>query len=220
MAPYGERVRVLPCGLSRRSGSAELTFYPHSSGMSSFYPDEREEKAALRTLIHNELARGRAEVAELLPYEDELVEERLRRETWSCPLRTLSEVIREQEVERIDLLKIDVEKSELDVLDGLAGDDWGKVEQAVVEVHDRGTQLHEVASRFRARGFEVALEQDDLYRGSDRHNLYALRQTFGREQAPARVAGDREATIDQAEERARKLREAMLRGRPRRPGRS
>lgn len=212
-APYGDRVRVVPCGLSSRAGSAELTFYPHSSGMSSFYPDQAEETAALRMLIRNELARGKTEMGELLRFEDELVEERLRGQTWTCPLRTLSEVIREHGVQRIDLLKIDVEKSELDVLDGLDDEDWGKVEQAVVEVHDREDKLREVSSRFQAHGFNVALEQDDLYLGSDRYNLYALRQTLAREQAPSRVPYDRTASLGRAEDRARKLRGAALRSR-------
>ena len=107
-APYGHRISLFNCGLSRTAGSAELTFYPHSSGMSSFYPDEREEKAALRTLIHNELAQGKEGVEDVLRYEEELVEQRFKSETWTCPLRTLSAVIREQGVTRIDLLKIDV----------------------------------------------------------------------------------------------------------------
>ncbi len=213
VAVFGDRVRVLPCGLSSRSGSAELTFYPHTSGMSSFYPDPREERAALRTLIKNEVSRGRAEVADLLRFEDELVEERLRSQTWTCTLRTLSEVIREERVERIDLLKIDVEKSELDVLDGLEADDWGKIEQAVVEVHDRGDQLQEVANRFRQHDFEVALEQDDLYLGSDRYNLYAVRRALAGTPRSAPAAENRSSALDRAEDRARKLRAASLRGR-------
>jgi phthiocerol/phenolphthiocerol synthesis type-I polyketide synthase E len=216
-APYGERVALFECGLARRAGSAELTFYPHSSGMSSFYPDESEEKAALRTLIHNERAQGKAGVAELLRYEDELVEQRFRKEAWTCPLRTLSEVLRERSVARIDLLKVDVEKSETEVLAGLAEEDWAKVEQAVVEVHDLGDRLRELEGLFRARGFAVTLEQDDLYRGSDRWNLYAVRAHIGSEPAASggiRPAVDRAASVQRAEERARRSRAALRRGRP------
>jgi phthiocerol/phenolphthiocerol synthesis type-I polyketide synthase E len=218
-APYGDRVTLFNCGLSRAAGSADLTFYPHSSGMSSFYPDEREEKAALRTLIHNELAQGKEGVADILQYEEELVEQRFKSETWTCPLRTLSDVIREQGVARIDLLKIDVEKSELDVLAGLADDDWGKIEQAVLEVHDLGNRLREVTDLFRARGFAVTLEQEDLYRGSDRWNLYALREHLGgfdlahSASSDAARRPDRAGSLSRAEERARKLRESMRKGR-------
>jgi FkbM family methyltransferase len=212
-APYGDRVSLVNCGLSRTAGSAELTFYPHSSGMSSFYPDEREEKAALRTLIHNELAQGKAGVEDILRYEDELVEQRFKSETWSCPLRTLSDVIRERSITRIDLLKVDVEKSEMDVLAGLADEDWGKIEQAVLEVHDLGDRLREVSALFRARGFAVTLEQEDLYRGSDRWNLYALREHLGGLDSPpshdAARRPDRAAALGRAEDRARRLRESM-----------
>jgi phthiocerol/phenolphthiocerol synthesis type-I polyketide synthase E len=220
-APYGAQVSLFNCGLSRAAGSADLTFYPHSSGMSSFYPDEREEKAALRTLIHNELAQGKEGVADILQYEEELVEQRFKSEAWTCPLRTLSDVIREQGVMRIDLLKVDVEKSELDVLAGLADDDWGKIEQAVLEVHDLGDRLREASDLFRGHGFAVTLEQEDLYKGSDRWNLYALREHLdGFDLAhPANAPDtarrpDRAGSLSRAEERARKLRESMRKGRP------
>lgn len=212
-APFGDRVALFNCGLSSRAGNAELTFYPHSSGMSSFYPDEREEKAALRTLIRNERERGREGIEAILRYEDELVEQRFRKETWTCPLRALSEVLRGRPVPRIDLLKIDVEKSEMDVLAGLSIEDWAKVEQVVLEVHDLGDRLREVSGLLRSRGFAVTLEQDDLYRGSDRWNLYALREHIGAGTAGSiRRGGHAAAAIRRAEERARRLRETMQKG--------
>jgi len=212
-APYGDRISLFNCGLSRAAGSADLTFYPHSSGMSSFYPDEREEKAALRTLIHNELAQGKEGVEDVLRYEEELVEQRFKSETWTCPLRTLSDVIREHGVTRIDLLKVDVEKSEMDILAGMEDDDWGKIEQAVLEVHDLGDRLREISALFRAHGFAVTLEQEELYRGSDRWNLYALREHLGDRDAAGsgRARPDRSASLQRAEERGRKLREAARR---------
>lgn len=48
----------------------------------------------------------------------EIVENRLANKKFQCPLTTLSEVIDTQNVSRIDLLKIDVEKSEFQVLRG------------------------------------------------------------------------------------------------------
>jgi phthiocerol/phenolphthiocerol synthesis type-I polyketide synthase E len=202
-APYGDRIHLLNCGLSSQPGEAELTFYPHTSGMSSFYPNETEEREALRTLVRNEMARGKEGVEDLLQFEEELLAERLRHETLTCRLRTLSEVIREEGVATIDLLKIDVEKSEMDVLAGLDEADWPKVRQAVLEVHDLGDRLKQATALFRSHGFTVALDQDDLYRGSDRWNLYALRDPMGQRRP------DRAAALDRIEDRARKLREAM-----------
>lgn len=212
-ARYGDRVRLFNCGVSSRSGEARLTFYPWSSGMSSFYPDERQETSALRTLIRNELAQGRKEVEELLAFEDELIEQRFRSETWTCPLRTLADVVREEGLSRIDLLKVDVEKSEMDVLDGLDAETWAKVEQVVVEVHDLGSRLVDIRRLFRELGFAVALEQDDLYQGSDRYNLYALREHLrGAAAAFDHRRPDRAAALGRIEDRAKRLREAMRRG--------
>jgi len=63
----------------------------------------------------------------------ERVAERLTAEEIACQLKTISEVIRENGIERIDLLKVDAEKSESDVLAGIHEDDWRKIQQIVME---------------------------------------------------------------------------------------
>jgi FkbM family methyltransferase len=172
----GARVEVIPCGLGRQAGTAPLTFYPHTSGMSSFYPSAGEERAALSTLIRNQAAQ-RPEVAGVLAgYAEELAEQRLRSEVWECPVMRLSDLLAERSVETVDLLKVDVEKSEMDVLAGIDEADWERVRQIVLEVHDLGDRLREVRRLLRARGYSVWMEQEDLYAGSDRHNVYAIRE--------------------------------------------
>jgi FkbM family methyltransferase len=51
--------------------------------------------------------------------------------------KDIFEVIREGRVGRIDFLKIDVQKSEFDVLAGTDEADWPKIRQLVIEVQDR-----------------------------------------------------------------------------------
>src|SRR5262249_60403938 len=74
-----------------------------------------------------------------------LLEQVIRRavvtEHVECPMRTVSEIIREQQVPHIDLLKVDVEKAELDVLEGIEATDWPRIRQVVVEVHDLDGRL-------------------------------------------------------------------------------
>ena len=60
------------------------------------------------------------------------------------------------------------------VLAGIAERDRPKIWQAVVEVHVLGNRLLEMAELFRLRGFTVK-EQEEVYPGSDRHNLYGVR---------------------------------------------
>jgi len=85
--------------------------------------------------------------------------------------------LRDLAVERIDLLKVDVEKSELDVLLGIEGQDWPKIKQVVVEVHDLEQRVKKITALLKEHGFrKITLEQEPFFEGSSVFNLYALRQ--------------------------------------------
>lgn len=93
----------------------------------------------------------------------------------TCELRTVSEIIREQGVKQIDLLKVDVEKSELDVLLGIAEEDWSKIKQVVIEVHDIEHRLEKIVALLKEQGInEITVDQDPALKGSDIFNVYAL----------------------------------------------
>ena len=90
----------------------------------------------------------------------------------------LSDVIAEEGIERIDLLKINVEKSELDVLLGLDADDWPKIRQLVIEV-DRRRNLEPITSLLEMHGYDVLVEQDPLLRKTELCYVYAIRPSAG-----------------------------------------
>jgi hypothetical protein len=92
-----------------------------------------------------------------------------------CQLRSLSDVIREEGIDRIDLLKVDVEKSELDLLAGINSEDWPKIQQMVMEVHNVDQRLERIVSLIEGHGFEVTVDQDDWFSETSNHNLYAVR---------------------------------------------
>lgn len=70
-------------------------------------------------------------------------------------VRVLSEVMRRESIQRVQLLKIDVEGDELDVLLGLQATDWPKIDQVVVEVHDDNFRVSRVRSLLERHGFVV-----------------------------------------------------------------
>jgi phthiocerol/phenolphthiocerol synthesis type-I polyketide synthase E len=176
VARHGAAAQLFPYALSRAPGTAELTYYPLSSGMSSLYPDLAQEQAVLQAIIDNQIRRGETELAALLPHAEEYMAERFRQETFTCPVRTVSEMIAEMAVTHIQLLKIDVQKSEYDVLLGIEEADWPKIEQIVIEVHDIGGQLSTIRQLLAGKGYRVVVEQDALYAGSVIYNLYAVRE--------------------------------------------
>ncbi|HKI01526.1 MAG TPA: FkbM family methyltransferase [Thermoanaerobaculia bacterium] len=195
---------VFNVGLSDRARRASFTFYPNSPGMSSCYADEAEEREVLRTLLENQLAQGVAGMDQVIRHADDLLAERLKTEIFEVELRPLSEVIHELGTQRIDLLKIDVQKSEADVVAGIDEADWEKIEQVVLEVHDIGGRLGEMVRLLEARGFTVDACQDELYTGSTTYNLFARRDraSLARRTAPPRPG---------VEERARNLRLSLRR---------
>lgn len=172
---YEVNAKLFNFGISNETKTATFTFYPNSSGMSSFYADKEEEKEVLKAIMVNQLEQGMAGMEQVMEHADELLEERFKAQPFTCQLRTLSEAIGENNIDRIDLLKIDVQKSELDVLQGIKQNDWQKIQQIVIEVHDVEGRLEQITNLLKNQGYRVVSEQEDLYEGSNIHNVYAIR---------------------------------------------
>jgi FkbM family methyltransferase len=156
-----------PYGLGSRSGRTQITYYPAAASMSGLYADPEADRAVVRTAMLN-TGTSPGEV-------DASLKDRYRSETLRCELRTLSSVLRDLDLDHVDLLKIDVEGAELDVLEGIGDEDWPLIRQVVVEVHDRGRRGSLVESQLRRQGFHLETEQEPLMRGTDVHVVYATR---------------------------------------------
>ncbi|HSG40517.1 MAG TPA: FkbM family methyltransferase [Thermoanaerobaculia bacterium] len=187
-ASHGDAVRLFNRGLSSRPGTADFTFYFNSSGMSSFYADLAEERQALEAILRNQLRQGMEGMEGVMRHSEDLLEERFRFETFTCQLDTLSRVIRDEGIDRIDLLKIDVQKSEEEVVLGIEPEHWERIRQVVLEVHDVGGRLDRMTAALTERGFQVVAEQDDLYEESPIYNLYAVRPRAGGRASLGRVS--------------------------------
>ena len=176
-------VKLFPIALGEQEGFKEFTYFPRFSGMSglSDYADTGEGLRVVKNLLANEQRLGSAEAAVLLGEADEVLGTRFESTKMQCRVRTLSDVIREENVSRIDLLKIDVERAEMDVLLGIRPEDLPRISQIVMEVHDRAGQagesrLRTIVSYLQAHGFDVAAEQDELFEGTELYNVYARRR--------------------------------------------
>ena len=188
---YGEGVKLFNFGLSNRRASETFTFYPHYSMMSGQrgYAHAGGDVEVIKRYMRNRQEEEGADgMGALLEHADELLKERFEAVEYPAQLRTLSEVIAEEGVTRIDLLKIDVQRAELDVLRGIGDEHWPLVEQVVMEAHDAPGEasegrVAEIVALLEARGFEAVAEQDEVMRGTDRFNLYAVRR--GRRSADA-----------------------------------
>jgi len=154
-------------GLSDHPHRATLCHYPHVTAMTSLYADIGYDTGLTRMFLANsgfdatdiELMIAGRHVQQAIP----------------CRLRTASEVIAEENIEIVDLIKINVEKAECDVLAGLSDRDWPKVRQVVVQMHDMAGRLATMRSDFERRGFTVTTDQDPLLAGTDIYEMFAIR---------------------------------------------
>jgi len=172
---WGTAVKCLPFGLSRENKSADLTFFEGMSLLSGFYADAATEREVVRNYVLNQQPES-VDTQRLVVEVGELIEGRLRAKTVTAQLRTLSSMIAEEGIDRIDMLKVNVEKSELDVLMGLSAGDWPKVRQMVIEV-DRHENLEPITTMLEQHGFDVLVEQDPLLRRTELCYVYAIRPT-------------------------------------------
>ncbi|MDY7094443.1 MAG: MupA/Atu3671 family FMN-dependent luciferase-like monooxygenase [Acidobacteriota bacterium] len=195
---YGLGAQVFQCGVGEARQQAEFTFYPQMAGLSGRFPEEDAEttRSILETwfgqLPESELTGGKPEGEAL----DALVDEYLRSETFSCQIETVSEMIRRTGVEAIDLLKIDVERSEVQVLEGIEDEHWPLIRQTVLEIHSKEL-LEQVSDDLAARGFELQSEELIPVDGGDNvYMLYGVRPEF-RRSSPAASVGPAEPAAEE-----------------------
>lgn len=155
MAAYRVPVRIIEAGLGATDGAADFYFYPNNTALSGRYADETEDRQLVRDALrstHENVDDGAIDV---------VLRERITAEKVGSRLRRLSSVINELGIDKVDLLKIDVEKSEVDLLTGIEETDWGKIGQLVIEVHDIQERAARIRELLESLGFIVFDEQED-----------------------------------------------------------
>ncbi len=165
---YSSNIKAFPFGLSDKTKNETFTFYPHVSIMSGSHADLEEEKKTVRSHLIEDQSYKDSLSADVL---NDLLADRLKSEEFICSLKTISDVISEQNIEQIDLLKIDVEKSEYEVLAGINTDDWAKINQIVVEVHDSIKKLDKIVDLLKSKNYHVTTDEDAE---AGLHLLYAV----------------------------------------------
>jgi amino acid adenylation domain-containing protein/FkbM family methyltransferase len=192
---YVPGARVFNFGLASVEREEVFTYFPRYSMMSGqrSYADPEYDREVVKAFLANEQGQldalapatpaAREDGAELLRQADDLLRLRFEGEAEPSRLLRLSRVFADEKIERVDLLKIDVQRAELDVLLGIDAADRGKIAQIVMEIHDRpgaatAGRLGEITRLLTESGYEVVSEQDPLLAGTDRYNLYAWLPAF------------------------------------------
>lgn len=132
------QVQLHNCGISGKAGTATFAYYPRASCISTQFPnDSPEEKARTIKYIYSQMDRfptpAIANVLRMMfgftrPWlADRIFRYFYHRVNVSCQLRTLPEILAEYQLNRVDLLKVDAERAELEIMQSIPDDAWSKI---------------------------------------------------------------------------------------------
>jgi FkbM family methyltransferase len=183
-----KQFQVFPFGLSNRSEAVSFAYYPRANSLSTAYPDEKADlemvkKATLNNILYLDEAPLLLRCLRWMPgfLRSLILHYPLKRilhmRTVTCQMQTLSQFIQEHSINKIDLLKVDVEKSELDIFRGIEDHDWPKIKQVVVDVHDLDHRLEAMKVLLRRCGLgRIAVEQPPTLKNSNIYTVFAMRR--------------------------------------------
>lgn len=148
-------VHAYQCGLGSENTRLGLTFYPQMPGNSTLYAEDKNNQMKFVDEKHP--------ISQLMK-ETEYVEVEVRR---------LSDLLDEiPDLQRVDLLKVDVEGAELDALRGLEDRHWKLIQNIVVEICDSKGEFNTVKTLLKSMGFAVVTEKPDW--APEDLNMYML----------------------------------------------
>jgi FkbM family methyltransferase len=144
-------IHLFKYGLGEKEDTITFMYRPLVPTTSSRYDIEESDKNAFLNMIYNEkiAEKFHVKVPNIIKYIPRFMTYWLVTLAFyafnktkgkaipvECKISTLSKFISDKKITKIDLLKIDVEKSEIDVLSGISATDWGIINSIVLEIHD------------------------------------------------------------------------------------
>jgi len=173
---------VKQCGLSDVPGEAAFTYFPNTPALSTSLPDDWEHNPkAFQEAVKGTMKNPPKEMRWMKwipPFAAPLIAKQLLKgkKQVHCELKTVSTVIQEEQIEQIDLLKVDCEGAELKVLQGIAPEHWSRIRSTVIEVHDLDGRLDTIKALLIQNGFgPIHVEREQGLENTLMYNLYATR---------------------------------------------
>ncbi|MGV8003061.1 amino acid adenylation domain-containing protein [Photorhabdus temperata subsp. temperata] len=177
---HGCEGRVFAAGCGAKHEKRRFTWYEGSSLTSGFFADTDSDRKIVKAAAAKSLAEAGGEQAVLVEEIGDLVADRMVARHIELEVRPLSALLAEINEPVIHLLKIDVERAELEVLAGIDTQDWPRIEQIILEVEDIDGQLRQVSELLGAKGYRLAVEKSEHFPDVDMYMVYATRAEVSR----------------------------------------
>ncbi|MGF6889230.1 FkbM family methyltransferase [Nocardia sp. GAS34] len=163
--PHGVSLQV---AVGAVPGIMPFTWYPRASANSGLYADREGDGETTKIFLRNS------------GLDDESIEHITAGlhdgEQIDVAVTTVSAILAEHApTAEIGLLKVDVERAELDVLRGITEVDWRRIRAVVAEVHDTDGRLAQFCDLLGRHGLSPHRRQDPSLTGTELHEIYAAR---------------------------------------------
>jgi len=179
----GGDLKLYNIGLADRNQKTKIHYYPKVSADSAITPFDWDLKVNQFVQNYNEMIVKQIPIAKFVPkfLRKAVVKAGLKNmykaELLDCNLRPLSEIIKEDKIKQINLLKIDAENYEREVLAGIRNNDWNLIQQISMEVHThiKGGEnlLNELVDLLKSKKFQVEVDEDSRFGMMGVFMLYA-----------------------------------------------
>ncbi|QHI35455.1 Linear gramicidin synthase subunit D [Kordia antarctica] len=199
--------KVFNYGISDKNEEAVFNYYPQMAGMSGRFADKETILESIdqyiqhdRNMLEKEPESASSETKEIVQslYKEfqnssdtsaeyrEYLSSLYETEKVTCKLTTVSDILDELDIQTVDLLKLDVEKSECLVLDGIREEHWNRIRQLAVEV-DGDNNLEIIKDLLFSKGYTVNVEElvmgnIEVAAEENTYMLYATNLNFGQEE--------------------------------------
>ncbi|WTW99340.1 FkbM family methyltransferase [Streptomycetaceae bacterium NBC_01309] len=178
---HGLPVTCLPWGVGGRTGSGEMTVYPHAAVFSSIAGDTAADRAAIAAAIATAVDDDRS-----AGVVDQLADARMAgARTVPIEVVSLPDVLDRLGEARVDLLKLDAEGAETAILGALDKSHWARIDRIAMEVH-QDAAVDDMTKMLTDAGYTCTVVSVPALRDTGYTNLSARRDSPARE-APRRA---------------------------------
>jgi len=185
LAEIKAEVKNYNIGLGELTEKIEINYYPRVSADSAIIPFDYDLKVNRYVENYKETICKTVPIARLVPnflrkhLVKSVINRLYKKEIATCQIRPLSEIIKENNINRIDFLKIDAENYESQVLAGILDNDWKKINQISMEVHEhiKGGEglLNRINKILESKNFNTVLEKEGRFAKMGVFMLYATK---------------------------------------------
>ena len=171
--------KVFECGISNKNEQSNFTYYPNSPALSTANPEAWNNNEDLITAVEGNLKHSPTSLwwTKLIPrFFYPLIVKILKKNPIDikCNVKTLSHIIKKQNLSKIDLLKIDCEGNELKVLQGIEKMHWSIIKQLIIEVHDIEGRLVDIKNILENQNYNVKIVKEESMKNTNLFNVIAI----------------------------------------------